>query len=125
MAQDDLLLQRSWGRWPKAGWGMGRRRRVVAGLHRLRLEPGAVSRPLSVPHPAFGHLPRCAEKERTTASGTVARERGFDYASPQTSCAISTQRASFFHWSASVRSLPCEVEEKPHWWLSAHCSSGT
>ena len=39
--------------------------------------------------------------------------------------ATSTQRASLIHWSASVRSLPCAVEEKPHWWLSAHCSSGT
>ena len=36
---------------------------------------------------------------------------------PQTASATSTQRASLLHWSSSVRSLPCAVEEKPHWWL--------
>ena len=47
------------------------------------------------------------------------------YAPPQTSSAISTRRASLIHWSASERSLPCAVEEKPHWWLSAHWPRGT
>src|SRR5271166_7192102 len=54
---------------------------------------------------------------------------GVRHASPQTlphtSSTISTRRASLIHWSASERSLPCAVEEKPHWWLSAHWSSGT
>src|SRR5271165_297393 len=54
---------------------------------------------------------------------------GVRHASPQTlphtSSAISTRRASLIHWSASERSLPCAVEEKPHWWLKQHCSSGT
>ena len=52
-------------------------------------------------------------------------ERKARYTPPQTSVATSTQRASLRHWSSSPRSLPWAVEEKPHWWLNAHCSSGT
>jgi NitT/TauT family transport system substrate-binding protein len=58
------LPQLRWGRWPKAGWGVARRRnagRIARASPRACIQRNL----LSTPHPAFGHLPRFAEKGKT------------------------------------------------------------
>ncbi len=60
--------------------------------------------------------PECGQKSATTAT---------NYASPQTSWAVSMTSRSLLRWASTAISLPCTVLEKPHCGDSASCSMGT
>ena len=98
----------------RAARGILERQKLV----RLRSHPAPVDEALVGLEPGQGGHSGPSVMPQATSSGASRHllpleGEGF-HTSPHTSSATSTSRASLIHWSASERSLPWAVEEKPH-----------